>query len=134
MTRDPHAPRRVLVIEDNLLNLQLFVALLRLDGIEATTAPTARQGLACLDEGDYDLVLLDLHLGNESGEAVLRQIRQRRELAGLPVMALTGSPTRGKRDRLLAQGFDDFASKPIDVASFRTRVANLLGAEARAPS
>ena len=131
MNQAPQRTRRVLVVEDNPLNLQLFVALLRRDGIEVTCAPSVGQGIARLDEGPFDLVLLDLHLGHESGEVVLREIRQRERLAGLPVMALTGSPMRGKRERLLALGFDDFVSKPIEVDSFRERVANLLAAADR---
>lgn len=128
MNEAPQRTRRVLVVEDNPLNLQLFVALLKQDGIDVVCAPSVGQGIARLDEGPYDLVLLDLHLGHESGETVLREIRLRDRLADLPVMALTGSPMRGKRERLLALGFDDFLSKPIEVNSFRERVASLLEA------
>lgn len=127
---DPQGPH-ALVVEDNLPNLQLLSTLLRLDGIQSTRALSAGEAIALLDEGPYQLVLLDLHLGFESGEVVLDEIRRREEACRLPVMALTGSVEAGERERLLAQGFDDYMQKPIEVERFRERVAALLGAGAR---
>ena len=109
---------RILLVEDNRLNRKLAHDILKRRGheiVEATSAGEARLRLA---EARPDVVLLDIHLPDGSGEQILQEIRSNAALADLPVVALTASAMQGERERLLGLGFDGYMSKPIDTRAF----------------
>jgi two-component system cell cycle response regulator DivK len=102
----------IAVVEDNEDNRLLLRALLddRYDLREYATGPEALAGL----ESDVpDLVLLDISLPGMDGIEVLSKIRAVEHLRQLPVIALTAHVMAGDRERLLAEGFDEYVSKPI---------------------
>src|SRR6185503_4934511 len=103
---------RVLVIEDNAINLELMTYLLRAFGHEVLQAQTGTKGVATLAQERVDLVACDIHLPGMDGYEVLREIRARPELAGTPVVAVTASAMVGDREQVLSAGFDGYVSKP----------------------
>jgi CheY-like chemotaxis protein len=124
---------RILVVEDNPLNLQLVRDILEYRGHQIETATTfqaARDRLRC---GRPDLVLLDIQFPGGGGEMLLREIRCTEGLAGVPVIAVTALAMEGDRERLLAAGFDGYLSKPIDTRTFGATVESFLGAERNRP-
>jgi DNA-binding response OmpR family regulator len=77
------------------------------------------------------LVVLDIHLPDTDGYAVLEQLRADREFADVPVLAVTAYAMVGDRDQALTAGFDGYLSKPIDPGSFVSTVNEYLPAELR---
>ncbi|EMG36107.1 PAS domain S-box [Desulfocurvibacter africanus PCS] len=105
---------RVLVIEDNPINLIVATELLTMHGCSVETAETARVGLEKLGQSEFDVVFLDIRLPDMVGTEVLQRIR--RGEAGNPdvhVVALTAYALQDDRDRFLRAGMDDYLAKPV---------------------
>jgi CheY-like chemotaxis protein len=121
-------PARILVVEDNSLNRLLVHDLLELRGhtvVEAATVEEARAALA-LGRERPDLLLLDVQIPGGGGEAVIREVRQRAELADMPIIAVTSLAMPGDRERLLSIGFQGYLSKPIDTRTFGAAIESYL--------
>jgi PAS domain S-box-containing protein len=106
---------RILVAEDNGFNAQLLEQLLTRRGHAVRLASNGREALARAKAGDFDVLLLDVHMPELDGFQVVQAVREHERSAGghLPVIALTAR-TRGEdRERCLAAGMDDFLAKPI---------------------
>ena len=107
---------RVLLAEDNEFNQQVMQHLLERRGHAVRTVRNGRQALVAMDEGSYDLLLLDVHMPEMDGFQVVKALRAReREEGGsnhLPVIALTALSMKGDRERCLEAGMDDYLSKP----------------------
>lgn len=117
----------ILIIEDNPANAELFIYLLGAWGHATRVAPDAERGLAELAARAPDLVLCDIQLPGMSGADFVRALRADPALASLPVIALTALAMLGDRERLMADGFDDYIAKPIEPASFVEKVTARLG-------
>lgn len=107
---------RVLVIEDNPINLELMVYLLEAFGFRVDTAAEGLQGLDAARRMRPDVVLCDIQMPVMDGFAVVRAMKADAELRRIPVIAVTAFAMVGDRDRILAAGFDGYLSKPIDPA------------------
>jgi PAS domain S-box-containing protein len=106
----------VLYIEDNLSNLRLVERVLgRRPGVRLITAMRPQLGLDLAADHHPDLVLLDLHLPDMPGEAVLRRLQAEPRTAGIPVVILSADARPGLIQRLLEQGARGFLTKPLDV-------------------
>ena len=111
------APLKILLVEDDQVNITFGTALLRKLGHDFIVATDGRECLFALEHGTFDLVLMDIHMPEMNGEEVLCEIR-RKELGTLchqPVIALTAYAMRGEKYRFLDHGFDGYVSKPIDI-------------------
>jgi two-component system sensor histidine kinase/response regulator len=130
-TRSPAGPAlRVLVAEDNELNIVLVTELLRQRGHLARVVGDGRAALALAAEGTFDVLLLDLHMPDMDGFEVARAIRHRELGTGrhLPIIALTARSSARDRERALAAGTDDFLPKPIPIDALFTAIDRALGA------
>lgn len=117
---------RILVVEDNALNLQLVRDILEYRGHEIEFAATLPEARERLNDARPDLVLLDIQLPGGGGEKLLQEIRGTAALADLPVIAVTALAMEGDRERLLGAGFDGYLSKPIDTRTFGPSVESFL--------
>ena len=106
----------VLYIEDNLANIKLIEQIFddRRD-IGLITAMQGRLGIELALQHHPELILLDLHLPDIGGEAVLAEIRAHPDLAKVPIIIMTADATEGQRERLTAAGATEYMTKPIDV-------------------
>ena len=122
---------RVLLVEDNLVNLALGTAMLEQLGCAVDTAENGRLGVERWRAGAYDLVLLDCHMPVMDGLAAAREMRGAED-AGThtPIVALTASAFAEDRAACLAAGMDDFLSKPYTFNQLREIVTR----HARRPS
>jgi PAS domain S-box-containing protein len=119
----------ILYIEDNLANLQLVRrALARQPGLTVLEATHGRRGLELAREHRPDLVLLDLHLPDITGEEVLDALRSGPETAGVPVVVVSAEASKGRVQRLRQRGAHDYLTKPIDIVQLLTVVNAALGA------
>ena len=119
---------RIAVVEDNPDNRLLLQALLteEYDIDEYEDGPTALDGIP---RAVPDLILLDVSLPGMEGPEVLRRLKGMPELDRIPTIALTAHAMTGDRERLLAQGFDDYVAKPIvDEELLYTAIRTLLRA------
>jgi len=120
------AAARILIVEDNLLNRLLIHDILELRGHEVLEASTVDEARRVLDTRRPDLLLLDVQIPGGGGEAVIRDVRSRPGLAGLPIIAVTSLAMPGDRERLLGIGFQGYLSKPIDTRTFGAIVESFL--------
>ena len=109
------AGERVLVVEDNEKNMKLFRDVLTATGFRALEATTGLGAVSVAKEHVPDLVLMDIQLPDLDGLAALRRLRDDPRTASIPVLALTAQAMHGDRERFLAEGFDGYLSKPVDV-------------------
>src|SRR5262249_45987970 len=108
-------PIRVLVAEDNALNQQVVRHLLARQGHTVQIAKDGQETLEALEQGCFDLLLLDVHMPELDGFRVIETLRrnERDTNRHLPVVALTARSMKGDRERCLAAGMDDYLAKPI---------------------
>lgn len=116
---------RILVVEDNPDNMKLFRALLTLKGHQVTALPSGEGLLEALEASQPDLVLMDIQLPGRDGFELLTEIRAS-PFADLIVVALTAHAMSGDREKARAAGFDEYITKPIDIATFSDLVAKAL--------
>jgi class 3 adenylate cyclase/CheY-like chemotaxis protein len=115
---------RVLVVDDQPPNIRLLEAILTPRGYDVRAASSGEEALAAIDEGDVDLVLLDIVMPGMDGYQVCRAIRERPATAYLPVVMVTASGDEQKIKALEA-GADDFLTKPVNQSELLARVASL---------
>lgn len=113
----PRRPR-VLVVEDNPLNLELVRDLLDVLGIDVQEASTAETGIRLAKEAPPDMILMDIRLPGLDGYEAVRLLKADDRVAGVPIIALTAQAMKGDEDAARAAGFDDYVTKPIDVGAF----------------
>jgi signal transduction histidine kinase/HPt (histidine-containing phosphotransfer) domain-containing protein len=107
-------PLRLLVADDNPINLKVGVTILRKLGYEADTATNGREVMAALERQEYDILFLDVQMPEMDGLEVARQIHQRWPRHKRPrLIAITGAAFASDREKCLAAGMDDYLSKPI---------------------
>jgi CheY-like chemotaxis protein len=118
----------VLYIEDNPSNVELLARALELrPGVRMRSAMLGRLGLELAREHRPDLIALDLHLPDISGEVVLTELRADPRTADIPVIILSADATRRQVERLLAMGAKDYLTKPLDIAHLLSVVDGLIG-------
>ena len=117
---------RVLVVEDNERNRKLVLAVLEVAGMTVEAVTTGSEALERCAVGDFDVVLLDIQLADLDGVEVLHRLRADPFTATLPVVALTAFAMEGDEARFLAEGFDGYLTKPIDVRRFADQVREVL--------
>lgn len=112
----------VLIVDDNEKNVKLARDLLRFAGFRTLESFTAEAGVSMAAEHLPDVILMDIRLPDMSGSDALRRLRDVEETAAIPVVALTSLAMKGDREQLLAEGFDGYLEKPIDVRQFPDQV------------
>jgi CheY-like chemotaxis protein len=120
-------PARVLVVEDNDMNMQLVEYLLEEGGYQIVKAASGEEALSTARGGEpVDLILMDIHLPGIDGLSVIREMKSDPQTGSIPILALTAHAMRGDRDRFLEAGCDGYISKPIDVKTFLTSIRSYL--------
>jgi CheY-like chemotaxis protein len=117
---------RVLVVDDNPLNLELALAVLAADGMHVEMAIDATEAAQRMVEFKPDLVLMDVQLPGVDGLTLTRQIKADPVNRHVVVLAFTAYAMKGDEARMLEAGCDGYLSKPIDVGSFAGQVRSWL--------
>jgi CheY-like chemotaxis protein len=108
--------RRVLIVEDDVRNIFALSSILEPHGAKLVIARNGREALRALEQTPgIDMVLMDIMMPVMDGYAAMQEIRKRRELAALPIIALTAKAMRDDKERCLEAGASDYIAKPIDV-------------------
>ena len=117
---------KIMVVEDNALNIKLFCDLLAAHGHDARPVTDSREALAAAQEFRPDLIITDIQLPHISGLELIRQFREDEALAAVPIMAVTAYAAAGDDERIRAAGATAYVSKPISVVRFVEEVTALL--------
>jgi CheY-like chemotaxis protein len=120
--------RKILVVEDNDMNMQLVEFLLEEGGYDIVKAASGEEALAITRDGASapDLILMDIHLPGMDGLSVVRAMKDDQRTSRIPILALTAHAMRGDKDRFLEAGCDGYISKPIDVKTFISAIEQYL--------
>ncbi len=123
---------RVLLVEDNAVNMMIAAAMLEQWGVVVEQAADGQQAIdavaAATDAGrPFDAVLMDVHMPQMSGYEATRRLRERYGLDALPIIALTAAALVSERDEALAAGMNDFLTKPIDADRLRRTLSRWAG-------
>jgi len=113
-----NGPRlRILLVEDEPININFAASLLKILGHNAVSALNGRECLAILEQGEFDLVLMDIQMPIMNGEDTIKEIRAKETDTSMhqPVIALTAYSLRGDKERFLEMGFDGYLSKPLEI-------------------
>ena len=123
----PAMPKKVLVVEDNELNMKLFNDLLEANGYQVIQT---RDGLSALElarKHRPDLILMDIQLPEVSGIEVTKWLKEDDDLRAIPVIAVTAFAMKGDEERIRQGGCEAYISKPISVKSFIETIKSYLG-------
>ena len=119
---------RILVVEDNALNIKLFCDLLNAHGHETEPVTDSRDALDAARTFKPDLVITDIQLPYVTGIELMELLRADEELKDVPIMAVTAYAAAGDDERIRAAGAQAYVSKPISVMRFAETVDQLLEA------
>ncbi|NBI71452.1 response regulator [Clostridiaceae bacterium] len=119
---------RILAVDDNAVNRKVLRSLLKETQVQVTEAGGGAECLRLVQEQRFDLIFLDHMMPEMDGVETLRRIRALpgEPCKGTPIIALTANAVSGARERYLAEGFDDFLSKPIAPAKLEQMVKQYL--------
>jgi two-component system cell cycle response regulator DivK len=117
---------KILIVEDNALNIKLFCDLLAAHGHQPEAVIDSRNALEAARSFSPDQVITDIQLPHVSGLDLIRLIRKDKKLATVPIMAVTAYSARGDEERIRAAGAQAYVSKPISVVRFAQTVDELL--------
>ena len=120
--------QKILVVEDNELNLKLFCDLLRAHGYETEPVRDGRDALDRARAFAPDLVIMDIQMPYVSGLELIERMKADDELKATPIMAVTAYAAKGDEERIRDAGAEGYVSKPISVVRFVEAVRALLDA------
>lgn len=120
--------KKILVVEDNELNLKLFCDLLRAHGYEAEPVRDGREAIERARAFGPDLIVMDIQMPHISGLALIEQIKTDADLMVIPIMAVTAYAAKGDEERIRDAGAEGYVSKPISVIKFVEAVGKLIPA------
>jgi two-component system cell cycle response regulator DivK len=119
-------PRRILVVEDNPLNLKLVRDVLQVAGYHVLEAQSGEEGLRIAKDDPPDLVLMDLQLPGIDGTETLRRLREGTLGPDVPVVAVTALAMAEDKERASRAGFDGYVEKPISVRALPGQIEAFL--------
>lgn len=118
--------KKILIVEDNELNMKLFHDLLEVHGYTTLQTKDGREALELAREHHPDLILMDIQLPEVSGLEVTKWIKADDELKSIPVIAVTAFAMKGDEEKIRSGGCEAYIAKPISVNSFLDTIQKVL--------
>ena len=119
-------PKKVLIVEDNDLNMKLFNDLLEAHGYFTLQTKDGVEALRMARQHRPDLILMDIQLPEVSGLEVTKWLKEDDDLRAIPVIAVTACAMKGDEEKIRDGGCEAYIAKPISVASFMRTVERFL--------
>ena len=123
---DQRLSRKVLIVEDNDLNMKLFNDLLEAHGYFTLQTKDGVEALRMARQHRPDLILMDIQLPEVSGLEVTKWLKEDDDLRAIPVIAVTAFAMKGDEEKIRDGGCEAYIAKPISVASFMRTVERFL--------
>jgi CheY-like chemotaxis protein len=123
---------KILLADDNPVNLDLTTRLLEKKGHEITTAENGKEAVDRFLEGSFDVILMDLEMPGISGIEAARQIRAKEKASSIatpvytPIIAMTAHDEETEKTACLVVGMDGFISKPIDIKTIHQTIQDII--------
>jgi two-component system, cell cycle response regulator DivK len=124
--RNASPRRKILIVEDNILNMKLFNDVLIAHGYETLQSRDGPEALLLARQHKPDLILMDIQLPEVSGLQVTKWLKEDSELQIIPVVAITAFAMKGDEEKILEGGCEGYIAKPISIASFLDIVERFL--------
>jgi CheY-like chemotaxis protein len=124
------ADELILIIEDNEKNRKLVRDVLQVKGYKTIESETAEEGLKLAREKSPALVLMDIQLPGMDGITALKQLRANPQTKSIRVIAITASAMTYNRQTMLAEGFDGYQTKPINLKDFLGEIERVIVSQA----
>jgi len=126
----------ILLVEDNLINQQVALGILQIQGYAVTVVNNGREALDAHAQGAFDLILMDCHMPEMDGFEATREIRARERPTGkrMPIVALTANAMAQDREACLSAGMDDHLSKPFSMLTLQNMLDKWMPQSASAPA
>jgi len=118
--------QRILVVDDNLINLKLAADLLEFEGYEVLRAGNAAQAQEAIGRAPPDLILMDIQMPGMDGLTLTRKLKADSLTRGIVIVAMTSFAMKGDEQKALDAGCDGYITKPIDTRKLPGQVARLL--------
>lgn len=118
--------KKVMIVEDNELNMKLFRDLVEINGYETLLTRSGLNVLELARRHRPDLILMDIQLPEISGLDVTKKLKADAELRAIPVIAVTAFAMKGDEERIRQAGSEDYMSKPIDMPHFIATIKKFL--------
>ncbi len=118
-------PLRILLVDDNLFNQQVALAILKKFRLSADIACNGKEAVAILEKTRYDLVLMDIEMPEMDGMEAAKTVRNSdSENRNVPIIAMTAHAMKGSRERFIAAGMNGYISKPVDPGKLYAAIRN----------
>ena len=117
---------KILIVEDDLMNMELFRDLLEIHGYIIYEATDAREALGLASKNKFDLILMDIQLPGMDGLSATKIIKGEFKNKDTPIVALTAYAMKGDKERIECAGCDGYITKPINTKKFSETVATFL--------
>lgn len=127
-----YAPEaHILIVDDTRMNHMVAKGLLKSTGIKIDTADSGMEAIELASANAYDIILMDQRMPEMDGITAMRKIKEARsgKNAGTPFICLTADAVSGARERYIAEGFDDYLTKPIDSMALEEKLKKYLPQE-----
>ena len=117
---------RILVVDDDAVNLQVLVNILTTEPYDIDTALSGTEALTKLEEQNFDLVISDIMMPHMSGYELAQRVRERFSIAELPILFLTARQQREDIHQAFLIGANDYVTKPMEYVELKARVRALI--------
>jgi two-component system cell cycle response regulator DivK len=117
---------KVLIVEDNVVNMKLLQATLEPYGYTLITTTDGQEALEKAVQERPDLIVMDIQLPKMSGVEVVKRLRQMPEFRQTPIIALTAYAMKGDEERLIEAGFDVYLPKPVNTRELPRIISGML--------
>ncbi|MEZ5691011.1 MAG: response regulator [Rickettsiales bacterium] len=119
--------KKILIVEDNELNLKLFRDLLTAHNYKIIETKDGMEAISLARSESPDLILMDIQLPEISGLDITRRLKSDESVAGIPIVAVTAFAMKDDEEKILAAGCEAYVSKPISIVPFLNTVRRFLG-------
>jgi two-component system cell cycle response regulator DivK len=120
-------PKKILIVEDNALNLKLFDAFLVQHGYHTIHSTDGLDVFEIVREQRPNLILMDIQLPQVLGTEIARQLKAEPDLCRVPIIAVTACAMRGDEERIRSSGCDEFLTKPVQLNDLKAAISRFIG-------
>ena len=123
----PEMAKKVLVVEDDVLNRMFYTAVLEEAGYEVVLVHDGANVLAEVDRVGPDVITMDIHLPTISGLELIKRLQGNQRTRHIPILAITGYAGRGEEAKIRRAGARGYIAKPVTIARLKSEIEALLG-------